>query len=423
MTSAAYVGVPVRGLAGQGDRARDHLHWAIGSFIFSMIIPSEFAFEIADLRISPQRLVLLAAAVGIAVRLLAARDLRAPDWMVIAGSGCAVMASLQHLALGPAFERGSSFVLETAVAYLLPVAFLTTIGQIRSLVRILFLAVAILAVFAAMEAILAEHFIANFSADLVDGEEPFTADQRLGLLRARATFSHQILFGVFCGSLFALFWWEARTASERWVRSAFCGLGVFCSLSSAAFLLVILQAGLIFGERLSRRLRCRTFTLWACAIAGGLSVEVVVQGGLTGFVTRYLSLNPETAYYRQLIWTHITDDITASPLFGTGGFWTRPAWMITSIDQTYFAKAILYGVPCIALLCLSGLWTARSLLKRIPEGVGPGFRQLRYGWLFCILGIAIAGLTVDYFGRALPFVMFILGVGAALDRIAGKASA
>jgi len=398
------------------------LAWPIWLFLASMIVPAEFAFEAAGLNISPQRLVLLVFALGIARWVWRTRAPRRADWLVVAASLWALAATFTHLPPGAALERGGAFVLESAVAYLLPAAFLGSIAQIRLLARGFFAVIVLMAGLAAVEAVEGVHFIANTSAWLIDKPEPFVADTRLGLLRARVSFSHQILFGVFCASLFAILWFEARTVRERALRTAACLTGVVFSLSSAAFLLLAMQIGLIATERTTRFLRDPAMVVGTAIGLVAVAVEIAVNGGLVGFVTRYLSLNAETAYYRQLIWLHVTDDILANPLTGTGGPWSRPAWMVESIDHVFFAKAIAYGIPPIALITAAAVVIGRSLFRHPPSPSDGVFRSLRLGWVFCVLGIAVAGLTVDYFGRALPFVMFIIGLGAALDRVAGTGS-
>lgn len=390
------------------------LPWPIWLFIASMIVPAPIFIEVDGLRIGPQRLALLLAAAGIMHWLWRTGRLRLHDTLILAAAFWGWGASFANLAPAGAIERGGAFFLEVGVAYLLPSACLMTLLHLRLAVRAFVPVVAILAVLAAVEAIGGRHFIAVFSAELMDGPEPFTADTRLGLLRARTTFSHQILFGVFCASLFALFWFEARSPVERAWRSLAVTAGVFFSLSSAAWILLVLQAMLIAAERVTRRIGNRLVLALALTGLFALVLELTVQGGVMGFVTRYLALNSDTAYYRQLIWTHVTDDILAHPWTGTGGSWSRLAWMVESIDQTYFAKALRYGIPTIALLGAGTVATAIALM-RVPNSGGL-FRSLAIGWGLGVLAIAVAGLTVDYFGRALPYVMFLIGLGAALER-------
>ncbi len=386
------------------------------AFIVSMIVPADLAFEVHGLRLDPQRLVLLAASFGILSWALRTWDLRAHDLMIIGAAIWAVMATFLHMVPGAAIERGGSFALETAIAYLLPSACLTSAAQIRKMIRAFFLIVSILAVLAGMEAVIAEHIIANWAAEVMSKPEPFEAEERLGLLRARVSFSHQILLGIFCASLFGFFWFEATSHAARAIRTFVCGTAVFFSLSSAAFILFILQAVMIWAEATTRNIKNRTRHFLLIGVASWVAIELAVQGGVTGFVTRYLSLNPSTAYYRQLIWQHVTDDISANLLVGTGGFWTRPFWMVASIDQFYFAKALKYGTVPVVLIILSVAMIAWRLWRHTAKP-GTAHWCIRLGWLFCILGLAGAGLTVDYFGRSLPFVMFIIGLGAAWLRI------
>ena len=385
-------------------------------FVASMIVPADFAFEIWGLRLDPQRLVLLGAAWGVFVWIHTTRDLRPWDVCLILAALWAVAATFLHMPFGAAIERGGSFFLETAIAYLLPSAFLINPAQVRTLIRGFFIVVAVLAVLAGMEATIGEHLISDWAADLMDKPKPFEAEERLGLLRARVSFSHQILFGIFCASLFSFFWFEAASQLGRILRTVVCGIAVFFSLSSAAYLLFILQLAMIWVEAATRNVKNRLQVFLMGGAIGWILIELVVNGGITGFVTRYLSLNPSTAYYRQLIWQHIIDDISANPILGTGGVWSRPSWMVTSIDHFYFAKAIFYGTGPVILMMVTAVLIGRQLWRRTAE-TGTAHWCFRFSWVFCVLGLAIAGLTVDYFGRALPFTMFILGLGAAWVRL------
>ncbi len=402
--------------AGAPRRLVSDLPWPVWMFIASMVVPAQIYAEIEGIRIGPQRLILLAAAAGIVLWLWCHARLRLHDLLILAAAVWACGASFTNLEPGAAIERGGAFFLETAIAYLLPSACLLTLMHVRLAVRAFVPVVVVLSILAAIEAVMAIHFIANASAELMEQPEPFSADTRLGLLRARATFSHQILFGVFCASLFALFWYEARSPLERAIRTLACAAGVFFSLSSAAWVLFALQILLIVGERATRQLANRSLLAAAAIVFGAVLIEVAVNGGVSGFVTRYMALNSETAYYRQLIWTHVTDDLLAHPLTGTGGHWTRLPWMVESIDQTYFAKAIRYGIPTVALMGLGTLAVGIAVSRRPSSSCDGTFRALRIGWALGVIAIALAGLTVDYFDRALPYVMFLIGLGAALER-------
>ena len=226
-------------------------------FVASMIVPADLAFEIEGLRLDPQRLVLLGAAWGVFAWIHATRDLRPWDKCLILAALWAVAATFLHMPFGAAIERGGSFFLETAIAYLLPSVFLINQAQVRILIKGFFIVVAVLAVLAGMEATIGEHLISNWAAEVMDKPKPFEAEERLGLLRARVSFSHQILFGIFCASLFSFFWFEAASQIGRVIRTIVCGIAVFFSLSSAAYLLFILQIAMICVEAVTRNVKNR----------------------------------------------------------------------------------------------------------------------------------------------------------------------
>ena len=76
------------------------LPWPVWLFIVSMIVPSQIHFEIEGMRIGPQRIVLLAAAGGVAHWLYATGRLRLHDVLIIGAGLWAAMASFTHLPRG-----------------------------------------------------------------------------------------------------------------------------------------------------------------------------------------------------------------------------------------------------------------------------------------------------------------------------------
>jgi len=187
------------------------------------------------------------------------------------------------------------------------------------------------------------------------------------------------------------------------------------SMSSAPILMLLMQGGLISVEAATRRLADRFLIIGGVAVSVAVAAHLASGGGIAGLVTRYLSLNPWTASYRQLVWTHVADDVWAHPLFGTGGSWTRLSWMGDSVDNFYYFKALSFGVPVVASLSAAICLIAWRLLRAGTGMDVPG--RMRLAWLIAMTAIAFGGLTVDYHGRILPYVMMIAGLGAAMVRL------
>lgn len=72
------------------------------------------------------------------------------------------------------------------------------------------------------------------------------------------------------------------------------------------------------------------------------------------------------------------DDVMGSPFFGINPeTWTRPDWMIASVDNYWLLVMLRSGIPSLLFIFLCILLIWRALTRR----TGPAlFTNLRTGW-------------------------------------------
>jgi hypothetical protein len=243
---------------------------------------------------------------------------------------------------------------------------------------------------------------------------------RMGMMRAASTFEHPILYGLFCASAISLVCVTARSqAAAITMAAVLCG-GAVLSASTAPLLVMVTQLALLLGERLSRGVPGRFRLLVGFGVFSWLFLTVFSNRGPVGIIATGLTLNPQSGYYRILIWEHGIDDVLAHPFFGIRPEdWTRPIWMTASVDNHWLLLGMRGGFlgPLLVLAAMWLIW--RRLYRRgpAPASVPAIYDRLRFGWSCTALALVLGGATVAYFGKMQPFFFLLLGYGAALAHL------
>ncbi|HEV2302422.1 MAG TPA: O-antigen ligase family protein [Stellaceae bacterium] len=396
----------------------------------AVFLPEALGFVVFGFRLTPGRLVLLALApvmvlsfahlIGSHRYRFVLSDLFMPAalaWMIIA------LATTGDIDV--ALKSGGAAGLDLVGPYLLMRGLLSTRGQIHGVVR-LFCIVAAIAGPLGLADTLAGSYIVHDALGKLTGYAYFhpllvnSVDlHRLGLFRAEGIFPHPILFGiVMC---YALMLTEDVRGAARPLCRIGTGIGLFLSLSSAPWM------GLILGLALLAYLRLAPFPhrwlvlLTVAALVSG-AVFIFVPNPFS-FIFRHFTLQPETAWYRLLIWQYAGFDVMKSPVIGIGvtQAWFRPGWMGASVDSLWLGTAMAYGIPG-ALLTGFALLGASSLpvVRRPANAARIDAREVRLSDALGIITFLtiFLGLTVDYWGSSVMIVGLLAGARASLGQIA-----
>jgi O-antigen ligase len=173
-------------------------------------------------------------------------------------------------------------------------------------------------------------------------------------LRAASTFDHPILFGTFCAAIMPIHLYGQPSVVSKLFYVTVCAAGALIALSSAPLVSMFVAVALYGYDMLLRGARWRwTLLLWM-SLAAIFALAVASNNPLS-FLVRYLTLDPQTSYYRLLIWDAALDQISSSPWFGIGLEATGNDLLDSSIDCLWLVKAIQYGLPTTILLFLMGM--------------------------------------------------------------------
>lgn len=378
--------------------------------ILVIMVPIEFSMTLGGLFLTPAKVFLLIMAFAILPRVFKMK-LQAFDWLIAAH---AIWSAVAHLkTYGSAGTQGAGlYVLEFLIVYLIMRVYMVRLEQFRSLVRLLFILVAVSIAVAIPEALTGQRYIHDFGRALTGLQYTYTQEYRLGILRSASFFEHQILFGIFCSAPLGLLWFTS-TAAGRALKVPILFLGSFLAASSAPLLAFVLQMMLIGVERVSRKMKNRVGIISLIALVLGLILQYGTNRGVVGTLAIF-TLNPLTAYYRREQWTFGIDDVMANPFFGFDATtWTRPFWMGPSVDNNWLLMMMRSGIPSVIFLFVGILFIWRALAARGMD-VPLLFDQLRKGWGVLILAVLFTGATVAFFGKLQPMFSFYIGLGAAL---------
>ncbi len=303
--------------------------------------------------------------------------------------------------------------LEFIASYLTARAFFTIQGGLDSFVRVLrFLTIVAVALAAADTA--TSRWISHDLAASIFGTFPLTPVFRGDVIRATSTFDHPILFGVFCGLVAAiLLFWETN-GLQRALCVGICFVGCLLSQSSAALMCFVLVL-LVYGyERMMRQIPSRWTLFWS--VAGILLAFLfVLSNNPMGWIISHLTLDPDTGYYRLLIWNAALDRISQSPLTGYAIELFNLQILDATVDSIWLVMALRFGIPTIAFLLLANVAACLPVkASRVKAPANAYAHRMRLAFTTVLLMFMFTGLTVHFWNYMWIFWGLCLGIRASL---------
>lgn len=126
----------------------------------------------------------------------------------------------------------------------------------------------------------------------------------------------------------------------------------------------------------------------------------------------YATFSAHSAYWRATIFEWGMVNVWANPIWGLGlKDWVRPIWMHTpSVDNFWLLIAMRYGLPGFGLLAAGYIYALWRIGTRSLQVDDPQWK-FRRAWMFCMLGLTFALMTVHIWGAIYAMVFFIFGAG------------
>lgn len=389
----------------------------VTAFLISLFIP--LIFSVSGLALDASRVLILLYMLPVTGLFLSGRGgpIRAEDMLLFAYVFWISLAFLVYGGFGMTEFIGISAA-EMITPYLLARCFIRTEAQYTAMVRLLVVIIAVMACAAAIESTTGFR-VFNRMFDVIGQTHSgigVSYEQRLGLTRAGTVFQHPILYGVAMSLFFAIAINTPRADDPNRTGGARNGIIVvvaaFFSLSTGAWLSLVVQTGLMMWDRIFLAFKARWKTFMWLAAAGYVTIDLLSDRTPFEVFVSYATLNSQTGYWRILIFLYGMDNIWANPIFGLGlGDWVRPGWMISSsVDNFWLLQAMRTGIPAFLLIALTyGLVLYRLARRRMPN---ERLRLQRNAYVYGLVGVAFSLCTVHVWGPVLYLLIFMLGAAS-----------
>jgi hypothetical protein len=326
-------------------------------------------------------------------------------WMIVAAVNTGGWGSLLSAAGAEALEFIGAFIIARG--------FFFETAKLDSFLRVLKV-FAVAAIFLAIADTVSGRWIAQDTAGAIFGVSPPGPVYRDGIVRATSTFDHPISFGVFCSLVTAILLYSELSVLRRIAYIGLCFLGCILSLSSAALLSFFIVLAIYSYDRLMSQYAWRWHVVWL-SLAAFLAALFVVSNHPIGWLISHLTLDPQTGYFRFLIWDSALIKIGQSPLTGYGFNLLDHAILDYTIDCVWLVYALRFGIPMAVLLILTNvaaLWPVRQRAKKLRTDSYAD--KLRRAFTIVLVIFMFTGLTVHFWNFMWIFWGLCVGIRASL---------
>jgi O-Antigen ligase len=313
--------------------------------------------------------------------------------------------------------------IETAGPYLLARCFIRDAVDFSNMIQLQFRIILFLLPFAIVECIIGQNILLKaFAAILATPGADVVEGTRGGLTRVSLVFEHPILFGVYASTVFApsyLVLGYKDSLVRRYLRTGVVGVTTFTSLSAGPIIVIAVQGFLLFWNSLLRGTKLRWKILIGLLVSLYVSVSSVANRSVLDIATSFFVFDPQSYWFRQVIWQYGSAAAINHPLFGVGQKeWERPDWMGSSIDNFWLSIAVFHGLPAVLLILLSIFSIFLSL--GFKRGLDEKLLAYRTSFLIVIVGFCIVQNTVALWDVALATFFFTLGSGVWMLDVKSK---
>lgn len=379
--------------------------------LIGLVIPAwEAEASIAGAKFTAGRLAVTLLAVPAAV-VLARRGGR-----LVAGDVFVLLATIWMLAAaattGGSLASPMAESLQLLFGYMAGRAFYRQPSALEAFVRTLAGLTFVMVAIAAGEA-LTGRWLAHDAAAAIFGTMPLPPGYRNGVIRATSTLDHPILFGVFCALVNSILLLWTRGVGRRVLFSAICLAGCVLSQSAAALMAYALGFAAFAYDRLMQAAPQR-WTLFWLAVGGASILVVLVSRHPVSWLISHLTLDPESSYYRLLIWSAALERIGQSPLTGYS-FNPFPEYILNAtVDSVWLVESLRYGIPAAVFLFLANVaacWPVRPTLPRADDEYD---HRMSLAFTIVLLLLVFSGFTVHFWNYMWIFWGVCIGIKCSL---------
>lgn len=382
--------------------------------LIGLMIPgSEAQIFIAGAKFTPARLALVALIIpAIFILVRRGRHLVACDIAVGLMMAWIFTAAASVTSSSESLSSTAAVSMEFLFSYIVGRAFFIQPAALDVFVRTLKL-VTIVVVTIAMAEVITGQWLAHEITATIFGTSPLDEVFRQGIVRATSTLDHPILFGVYCAlvNVILLFW--EQSAGRRLLSSFVCLAGCLLSQSSAALMAYALGIAAYSYEHLMHQISIRWVIFWSsfgCVIGAAF----LLSQHPIGWLISHLTLDPQSGYFRILIWDLAFERIGQSPLFGHSFEMFGDPILDTTIDCVWLVNALRFGIPASALLFLANVTAFWPTRHSRMNGHDLFSQRMRLAFTTVLLLFIFSGITVHFWNYMWIFWGLCIGIRGAL---------
>jgi hypothetical protein len=394
---------------------------ALKAVLMLLFLPEELSFFIADLRLSPQRAILLMLTPIVVAQLV--RKILAGRYRFVASDLFVPLAAIWMFIgttvtydFGDALKHSGPIALEYFVSYMAARVLLSERKQSLVFVSWLCVIISIVALDALVDTSTGRWFTHEVLGQITGYSVVIYNDDsfRLGLLRASGPLEHPILLGFTCaiGLLIAF----AVDVALRPFCIVVCALGVAIAFSSAPQQSVIMGLGLMAYGRLTAAMPGRWMLLVGLTVVS-LAVVFSTMDSPFGHIIAAMTMTPATGFFRLYVWNGLGPLILDNPYFGVPQLLSDQVYK-GSVDSLWLLLSLLYGMPCAVFTGLAMIGACsrptsgpRALLTYSESRLGMALGIV-------IFLIIFAGFTVHFWGSTWILIGLLVGLRAHLGELA-----
>jgi hypothetical protein len=242
--------------------------------------------------------------------------------------------------------------------------------------------------------------------------EPIKYQDRMGIVRATATFDHAILFGTFCAMVAAMLLYAETNIVKRAFWVGLCLFGAVLSLSSSSLMAFAIMFGTYVYGALTRNFPARWWVCWTL-FAAFVFVGMATTNDPLGWILSHLTLEPESGYFRLLEWNTAIYEISVSPWTGFA-FFDFGYVELQSVDCVWLALSLRFGLPTIVFLILANITSLLPVKGSDDRGGDPFMVRMRTAFSLILVLFMFVGLTVHYWNYMWIFWGICIGIRASL---------
>ena len=392
--------------------------------LIGLIIPAaEVTFNMGGVKFTVGQLGIMLLLMPALVTLLQkSRSFVVSDFFVCATAGWMVVAGI--MAPGSAsFSSSAAESIEFAGGYFVARAFFFGPLAIQTFVNVLKILACTAVVLGIADSVSGRLLIHDIVAPFFN-VEPIDYQVRGNMIRATSTFDHAILFGAFSCLVGTILLHSERDTGKRIFYVCVCLLGCILSWSSSSLMAFSIVLAAYTYNRIMHRHKNRWVIFWSI-IAVLLIAFFITSNNPMGWIISHLTLDPESGFYRLMIWDAVFAKVSDSWFFGFG-FNPFGNWILdTTVDSVWLVFALRFGVPTVALLFLSNvtafLPTKKARERRIrnedtftASAIDNNMADLSRGFTTVLVMFMFIGLTVHFWNYVWIFWGICIGVRASL---------